>query len=466
MAAERVVAHALGLDDRVDTLTELVVRQADHGAGPHGGVGVEGGLDLGRVHVRAAGHDHVAAPVCEVEVALGVDPAEIAQRLPAVVGRPGLGTDVAVGRALAARRHHVHLADLAQREVVAVLVEDADLAVAGRLADGARVREPLRAGDERATDALGAAVHLEHALGTDPVDPGPEQPVRTGGTAGDDANQRGEVVALARGFGQTPDPLQHRRHEAHPGDAMSLDQRQRLLRIEARHQDHGAAEQQRGERVDEAGGVVLGPGNQHGGAGLVAVERNRGIDLRGQGVDDELRAPGAAAGGKGLARGRSLVRERGVRGTFGLGFAHDLRGGQLGVDARDDGGRGLLEDRVALLRREPPRDRLRHRPQLPGGEARHHEGRAVRETDADVIAEADATFREQAGQTIRAPIELAPRETLAVAHEGHSVGIGGGMQRERSRVGDDGHGSRSVGQPPLNRGRQPSAAPPARSRRG
>jgi hypothetical protein len=45
---------------------------------------VDRGLDLGRVHVGAAGNDHVGATVDEIEVAIGVDVAEVADGLPAV----------------------------------------------------------------------------------------------------------------------------------------------------------------------------------------------------------------------------------------------------------------------------------------------------------------------------------------------------------------------------------------------
>ena len=39
------------------------------------------------IDVRAAGQDHVAAPVAEVEVAVGVHPAHVAEALPTVAVR-------------------------------------------------------------------------------------------------------------------------------------------------------------------------------------------------------------------------------------------------------------------------------------------------------------------------------------------------------------------------------------------
>ena len=80
-------------------------------------------------------------PVAEVEVAVGVEPAVVAERLPPAVARPGLRADVAVGGGVAAGPQP-HLALLAGRQLVAVGVADHDLA-ADRPADRAAVLEPL-----------------------------------------------------------------------------------------------------------------------------------------------------------------------------------------------------------------------------------------------------------------------------------------------------------------------------------
>ena len=428
-------------------------------------MGLEGRLDLRRIDVRAARHDHVAATVGEVEVAVLVDAPEVAERLPAVPRRARLRADVAVGRALAAGRHHVDLADLAHRQLVPLLVEDADLATVGGLAHRARVREPLGARDEGVADALGAAVHLVHALGPEPLDPGAKEPVRAGRAPRDHALERREVVARARLLGQTPDALQHGGHEADPRHPVSLDQRERLLRIEARHQHHEAAEQQRGEGVHEAGRVVLRARDEHGGTRLVAVEGHRRIDPGRQTIDDELRAPRAAAGRERLPRRRGLVGERGVGVIRGLVLAHHLGRRERRVDAGDHRGLRLLENGVALLRGQPPGDRLRDGAELPGREAAHHEGGSVREAHGDVIAEAHAALGEQVGHAVRAQVELAPGEGLAVADQRRLVRLGGGVHGEGGGVGDDGHGNRRVEQR-LSRRRWTSAPAPRRSRRG
>ena len=101
---------AVDLDDRVHPLPEIVVGQADDRARPHIRVLVERGLDLRRIHVRAAAHDEVGATVGDVEEAVGIHRAEVAERLPSVA-RTGLGPDVAVGGLRGGL--HPDLADLA-----------------------------------------------------------------------------------------------------------------------------------------------------------------------------------------------------------------------------------------------------------------------------------------------------------------------------------------------------------------
>ncbi len=49
-------------------------------------------FDLGRVDVLPAGHDEVGAPVGDVEVAVVVEPAEVAHGRPAVPG-PGVAAE-------------------------------------------------------------------------------------------------------------------------------------------------------------------------------------------------------------------------------------------------------------------------------------------------------------------------------------------------------------------------------------
>ena len=66
--------------------------------------------------------------------------------------------------------------------------------------------------------------------------------------------QAREVVARALGLGQAPDAVHHGRHRVHPVDAMALDEREGVGRVEARHH-HEVVARSAGRARD----VVNGP---------------------------------------------------------------------------------------------------------------------------------------------------------------------------------------------------------------
>lgn len=75
-----------------------VVLAADTGF-EDGGVGEQGGLDLGGIDIFAAGDDQVVAAVEDVEVAFGIEVADVAGGEPAIVdgGGGSVGTMVIAG---------------------------------------------------------------------------------------------------------------------------------------------------------------------------------------------------------------------------------------------------------------------------------------------------------------------------------------------------------------------------------
>ena len=224
-------------------------------------MGVEGGLDLGRIHVGAADENHVCLAIDQVEVAILVEVAHVAEGFPAVGARGGFGADVAVGGAAAARRQHEDLAHLAGRALAAVRFLNAKFAPAGRAAHRAGALEPLRARGERARDALGAAVGLVDLFGPDPLDPRALEPGGARRAGAHHAAQRREIEAALLGLGQAPDALHHGRHEQHPIDAVSLDQLEREPRLEAVHHDDRSAAQQLLPGRDEGTGVIQRAGD-------------------------------------------------------------------------------------------------------------------------------------------------------------------------------------------------------------
>src|SRR5262249_12287625 len=97
---------------------------ADDGDLVDGGVLGERIFDLDRVHVLAAGHDHVLHPIDEVEVAAFIEVSRVARVIPAAAKRlPGLVRTVPVllHQVPASR---APLAPLALRYLVALLVLD------------------------------------------------------------------------------------------------------------------------------------------------------------------------------------------------------------------------------------------------------------------------------------------------------------------------------------------------------
>ncbi len=204
--------------------------------------------------------------------------------------------------------HEVDLADLADRHVVAGLVEDAHAAPALGQADRPGVRERLRSGDRRAALALGAAVALADPLRPEPADPALLEPHRPRRPGAEHLAQRRHVVGLP--VGQVPDPVHHRGDEEHPRDAVRLDQAQRLGRVEALHHDDGAPDEEPEHREAERTVVVQRSGHElH--VALGHLHRGHvGVELRGHRGDDELGPPGRPARGHRLEARPHHARHR------------------------------------------------------------------------------------------------------------------------------------------------------------
>ena len=109
-------------DHRLHLLAPVVVRDAEHRGVADRGVRQQGGLDLGRVDVHAARHDHVDLAVAQVEEAVVVELTHVAdgEVVAVAVGRGLLG--IALVRELA-HELEVDGADGAGRDLVAVVVE-------------------------------------------------------------------------------------------------------------------------------------------------------------------------------------------------------------------------------------------------------------------------------------------------------------------------------------------------------
>src|SRR3954471_18011591 len=158
-------------DDGMHALPQLRIGQSHDHAGPYARAFGDGCLALGRIDVGAPAQDHVGEAVAEIEVALRIQPADVAERFPAVGAALRLGAEVVIGGVLAVIVEEVDLAGLARRNVVAVLADDAQARHLADLADRALVRQPFRAGDDAGALPLGAAIELPDSLGPEPGDP-------------------------------------------------------------------------------------------------------------------------------------------------------------------------------------------------------------------------------------------------------------------------------------------------------
>ncbi len=76
--------HDSRVDDGLDLFAEVVVRHTEHGDVDHLVVGDQHVLGLLRIDVHAAGDDHVGLAVGEVQEAVGVEVADVAERAPAL----------------------------------------------------------------------------------------------------------------------------------------------------------------------------------------------------------------------------------------------------------------------------------------------------------------------------------------------------------------------------------------------
>ena len=443
MFAEFVVAHGAGrVDDRVDALAEVFVGKSDDGARPDGRMCVDRGFDFGRVYVRAPGHDHVGLAIGEVEVALGVEISEVAERLPAVVCRGRIGPDVAIAGSRTPCGHHVDFAHDAGGTVLSLAIEYADLASFGGFADGAGVGEPLDSRDLRARGALRAPVGLPDALRSEPVDPRAFEPRGTRRPGAHRALQGRQVVARALFGGKPPDALHHGRNEERPVHPVPLDQRQGFRRVESGHHDGRAPGVQALPRREEGTRVVERSGNEGHAADPHAVGRDFRVDFSGREVEDQFRATGAAA-----RRHAAHVDRRDI----GKWVRRVLRSGReargdarpsavlAGRDSDDERRIGEFDDGVPFDPGERRRDRLGRGAELPGCGGGFQEFGSVGKRDRHQASRAHPPLGVGAGEPVGAALELGAGEPGVAVDDGDPVRLALGKPRERATGGEGGH---------------------------
>ena len=215
-------------------------------------------------------------------------------------------------------------ADLAGRQLVPLVVDDAQLGAADRPPGGVR-GDPQVGGDGHADLAgLGGVVAVVHDV-AEPVHEAHQRLRPHPRAAGGDEAQRRRVVAVQHLVGQLDDPLQHHGYDGQAGRAVPLDECQRGLRVEpAAH--HQRAGHRGGDRqLAEAPGVE----HRRGHHGDLAGPPGDPVEHRGQLV-------GASA-----TAASTLRRTRGARGQqHGAAVARGTgrRRPQVRLDESVDGG--------------------------------------------------------------------------------------------------------------------------------
>ena len=124
-------------EDGVHALPEFRIGQADDHAGTHVGMFGHRGFDFRRIDIRAAAQDHVGEPVAEIEIAFGIEPADVAERFPAVGAALRFGAEIMIGAAGAVIGQEIDLAGFAGWDLVAVFADDAQARGLADLADRA-----------------------------------------------------------------------------------------------------------------------------------------------------------------------------------------------------------------------------------------------------------------------------------------------------------------------------------------
>ena len=221
------------------------------------------GLDLGRIDVHAARNHHVLRAVAEIEEAVLVEIADIAERNePRLLRLAALLVIAVIGEVRDGGGPAEDLAGRAMRELLAVFIDHHDLRAVDRLADGAGMGEVLLRIAEDDGARFRAAVILVDD-GTPPFDHGLLDVNRAGRGGMNDEAERGEVVFLLHFVGQFQQAHEHGRYHVEMRDLVPFDHLQQFFRIEARLQDDVRADAESIEPVGIGRGVIHRAGD-HG----------------------------------------------------------------------------------------------------------------------------------------------------------------------------------------------------------
>src|SRR3954469_14296 len=93
------------------------------------------GLDFGRIDIGATAQDHVGEPVAEIEIAVGIEPADVAERFPAVAAALRFGAEIVIGAAGAVIGEEIDFTGFTGGDLVAIIADDLEACSVADLAD-------------------------------------------------------------------------------------------------------------------------------------------------------------------------------------------------------------------------------------------------------------------------------------------------------------------------------------------
>ena len=492
-------------------LPQPLVRDAHHGGEGDLLVGQQHLLDLARVHVVAAAHDHVLGAVDDPVEALRIAASEVAGAEPAVPQHRGglLGAAQVTGHDVVAAHDDLpDLVDLAHAGPVGVGgVDQVHLHAPHRQADRSGARA-LAAGEGGDRGGLGEPVAL-HDRDPEMLLHAAQDLDRQRGAARDaQAQMLGEPLGRGAAGEQAQQRPPHGGHAREDAHAVAQQQLEGLLRFEAGQQHEGRPHREAGvhvhrrpegveQRQDDQVGILPRPRVEQPVAGqsvheLVGVAELGALGPPGgaRGVEDHGSVGlGALHGGEGSGPLGDGAGEGGhpLKGALGRrvrGDQHDLRrtrrgrgaldhvaaDGQLlgALEAEGDRGVGVVEvvgDLAGLVQHVQRDD---HRAGLEDPEVDDRELRQVGAAQRHPVPRLDPEFDQEMRDAAGGGVDLGVGQGGLAQHQGGTVGGGAGAVLEHH--GEVEHaavsfvdvavtGASQYDAPPPLRAHSPSGAP-------
>ena len=447
---------AIALDEGGDDFAPFFVGDTDHGDLIDIRMQRQAALDLDRRDVLAAGDDHVVDAAGDEQVAVGIDVAGVAGKVPALAQRLGVGfgTPPVTFESLVTGERRYDLALLANRSKLGdrprADANNLDVLVQPRLAGRARLCRGVLI-DGKGVD-LRAAVMIDEQVWLERLVQLLQQAIGHRGAGETELAHAGDVGPGKRLV--MDEVVIERRHQIKIGDLFLLDQRQRLAAVIARQADERAADQRHRQQRADAHGVVerhdaeralpaaveilRDMGDRCGSLGAVPARHALWPRRRARGVEHDR--PGIGTDTR-LRVGRAVLDQvRKAGGLTGPGIdghaqqpacqRRTLHGLGRDVLMEDRAGLGVLDAIIELVGLGAPVDRRDHEARDLAGPVQRRRLPAVLQQRDDVIAGLEAEAVERRHQRGNLVVPLPIGQTKVAVDQGNRIGIARGAGHE------------------------------------